>query len=180
MESMTRTQGWRFLDIGRRIERSLYSCALLRSTLVVSSDSETAILEALLEIADSLMTYRSRYLATLQPAAVLDLLLSDETNPRSIGFQLAALSEHIESLPRDQSSPALTKEQRLAVSALTGVRLADIGNLCETEAGVREKLDRLLRRLVLLLRSLSDAIGHTYLVHAGPSRQLTELEPRKP
>ncbi len=179
MESMTRTQGWRFLDIGRRIERVLHTCALLRSTLVVPTDSETAVMEALLEIADSLMTYRSRYLATLQPAPVLDLLLSDETNPRSIGFQLAALSDHIESLPRDQSSPARSKEQRLGLSALTGVRLADVPGLCEAEGGVREKLDRLLRRLVLHLRNLSDTIAHTYLVHAGPARQMAELEPRE-
>ncbi len=59
------------------------------------------------------------------------------------------------------------------------MRLADIAGLCEAEGGVREKLDRLLRRLVLLLRGLSDTIGHTYLVHAGPSRQMAELEPRK-
>lgn len=146
---------------------------------MVPTDSETAVMEALLEIADSLMTYRSRYLSTLQPAPVLDLLLNDETNPRSIGFQLAALSDHIESLPRDQSIPARSKEQRLGISALTGVRLADLTDLCLAEGGVREKLDRLLRRLVLLLRNLSDTIAHTYLVHAGPSRQMAELEPRK-
>ncbi len=179
MESMTRTQGWRFLDMGRRIERAQDTCALLRSTLVVPTDSETAVMEALLEIADSLMTYRSRYLATLQPAPVLDLLLSDETNPRSIAFQLVALSDHIESLPRDQSSPIRSKEQRLGLSALTGVRLADIPALCEAQGGVREKLDRLLRRLVLHLPILSDTIAHTYLVHAGPARQMAELEPRK-
>ncbi len=178
-ESMTRTQGWRFLDLGRRVERAMDTCALLRSTLVVPTDSETAVMEAVLEIADSLMTYRSRYLATLQPAPVLDLLVSDESNPRSIAFQLAALSEHIESLPRDQSSPARSREQRLSMSALTGVRLADIPGMCEVEGGVREKFDRLLCRLVLHLRNLSDTIAHTYLVHAGPSRQLAELEPNK-
>ena len=70
------------------------------------------MLEALLEIADSSMTYRYRYLTTLQLAPVLDLLLTDETNPRSVAFQLVALAEHVENLPRDQAQPLLTAEQR--------------------------------------------------------------------
>jgi uncharacterized circularly permuted ATP-grasp superfamily protein/uncharacterized alpha-E superfamily protein len=180
MESMTRTQSWRFLDMGRRIERALHTCALLRSTLVVPTASESAVMEAMLEIADSLMTYRTRYLTTLQPAPLLDLLLTDESNPRSIGFQFAVLAGHVENLPRDQSSPVRTAEERITISALTGVRLADSSVLCESEGGVREKLDRLLTRLATHLRHLSETITHTYLIHAGPARQLAELEPKKP
>jgi uncharacterized circularly permuted ATP-grasp superfamily protein/uncharacterized alpha-E superfamily protein len=179
MESMTRTQGWRFLDMGRRLERAVYTCALLRSTLVVPGSNESAVIESVLEIADSLMTYRARYLTTLQGAPLLDLLVTDESNPRSIAFQLAVLTEHVENLPRDQTNPMRTNEQRLTISALTGVRLADVENLAEVEGGVREKLDRLLARLVTHLRNLSETISHTYLIHAGPSRQMSELAPRR-
>ena len=59
------------------------------------------MLEALLEVADSIMTYRSRYLARVQLAPVLDLLLTDESNPRSVAFQLACCAAHVEQLPRD-------------------------------------------------------------------------------
>jgi uncharacterized alpha-E superfamily protein len=179
MESMTRTQGWRFLDMGRRLERAVHTCSLLRSTLVVPGSNESAVIEAVLEIADSLMTYRSRYLTTLQAAPVLDLLVTDESNPRSVAFQLAVLADHVENLPRDQTHPMRTTEQRLTISALTGVRLADVENLTEVEGGVREKLDRLLARLVTHVRNLSETISHTYLIHAGPARQMSELAPRK-
>ena len=179
VESMTRTQGWRFLDMGRRLERALHTCALVRSAMVVPADNEGSVMESLLEIADSLMTYRSRYLTTLHPAPLLDLLLTDETNPRSVAYQLEILAQHVANLPRDQSNPIRTAEERLVLSALNGIRLADVAALCEVEGGVREKLDRLLGRLANHLRNLSETIAHTYLVHAGPSRQMVELEPRK-
>ena len=79
-ESMTRGPGWRFLDMGRRLERGLYMLRLLRSTLVNTTVQEVPLLEALLEVADSSITYRSRYMATLQLAPVIDLLLTDESN----------------------------------------------------------------------------------------------------
>jgi uncharacterized alpha-E superfamily protein len=178
MESMTRGPGWRFLDMGRRLERAMHTISLLRSTLAVSRTDENPLLEALLEIADSSMTYRNRYLTTLRIPPLLDLLMTDESNPRSIGYQLVALSQHVENLPREPNEPLLTAEQRSMLSALTGLRLADIDALSETDRdGARRQLDRLLGRLTQQLRTLSDGITHKYLVHAGPSRQLAEIRP---
>ncbi len=178
MESMTRGPGWRFLDMGRRLERAMHTISLLRSTLANSRTDENPLLDALLEIADSSMTYRNRYLTTLRIPPLLDLLMTDESNPRSIGYQLVALSEHVENLPREQNEPLLTAEQRTMLSALTGLRLADIDALSETDRdGARRQLDRLLGRLTQQLRTLSDGITHKYLVHAGPSRQLAEIRP---
>src|SRR5439155_14267552 len=76
MENMTRGHGWRFLDIGRRLERSINLVNLLRAALPADGNA-SATLEPLLEIADSSMTYRRRYYAQAQLPAVLDLLLSD-------------------------------------------------------------------------------------------------------
>ncbi len=104
MESMTRGQAWRFLDMGRRLERATTLVLLLSRTLV--EPSEAPLLEAILEVADSGMTYRRRYLANLQVAPVLDLLLIDETNPRSVIFQLRALVEHLAALPNPTPSAA--------------------------------------------------------------------------
>src|SRR5262249_50624873 len=92
MESMTRGQGWRFLDMGRRLERSLHTLTLLRCTLGQVHGSEGPVLEAVLEVADSSMTYRRRYMSSLQTAAVPALLLADEGNPASLAFQLVALT----------------------------------------------------------------------------------------
>jgi len=136
------------------------------------------VLEALLEIADSSMTYRNRYLTTLRLAPLLDLLMTDETNPRSIGFQLVALAGHVENLPRDQTEPLLTAEQRTMLGVLASLRLADVDQLSQPDRdGMRRALDRLLSRLAQQLRTLSDGITHQYLVHAGPSRQLAEIRP---
>ncbi len=138
------------------------------------------MLEALLEIADSSMTYRNRYLTTLRLAPVLDLLMTDETNPRSLVFQLIALADHVEHLPRDQDDPLLNIDQRIMLTALTGLRLADIETLKEADRdGIRRHLDRLISRLALQLRNLSDSITHKYLVHAGPPRQMTEIRPSR-
>jgi uncharacterized circularly permuted ATP-grasp superfamily protein/uncharacterized alpha-E superfamily protein len=178
MESMTRGPGWRFLDIGRRIERALHTMRLLRGTLAYVTPNVNPMLEALLEIADSSMTYRSRYLNTLQLAPMLDLVLTDETNPRSVAFQLVALADHVNHLPRDQSEPVRSAEQRIILAGLTSLQLAEIDQLCEAERdGSRKQLDRFLARLAMQLRQLSESLTHTYLVHAGPSRQLGNIEP---
>jgi uncharacterized alpha-E superfamily protein len=170
---MTRGPGWHFLDMGRRLERAVYTVDLLRSLLVDVGEHEATVLETLLEIADSSMTYRSRYLTTLQCAPVLDLLLMDETNPRSVLYQLMALAEHVEHLPRNHARPSLSPAQRLALMALTSLRLAEIDVLCEIRAdGHRPQLETLLTRLRTDLPALSDAMIHHYLSHAESSRHL--------
>jgi uncharacterized circularly permuted ATP-grasp superfamily protein/uncharacterized alpha-E superfamily protein len=172
MESMTRLQGWRFLDMGRRLERSYHTISLLAHTLVSAQPSEGPLLEAVLEIADSSMTYRRRYLSNLHPAPVLDLLLADESNPRSLAFQLVALSEHVENLPRE-SVPSRSPEERIVLSSLTAVRLADAELLATTDsASVRPHLRDLLSRLEADIPVLSDTITTGYLSHVQLPRQL--------
>src|SRR5690606_30965853 len=100
MENMTRGHGWRFLDLGRRIERAQNLVALLKAT-VNPPPRNDAVLGPLLEICDSTMTYRRRYHARPQLAPVLDLLMADDTNPRSLIWQLYQLHRHGALLPRD-------------------------------------------------------------------------------
>ncbi len=174
-ESTTRTQGWRFLEMGRRIERSAVIIDFVRNMLVETPLGEPAVLEALLELCDSIMTYRSRYLASLQRAPALDLLLTDETNPRSLAFQLAALAGHVEQLPRDMNQALRSPEQRITISALNAIRLVDLDTLSEPQrANERTRLDRLLERLSDQLPRLSDMVSHKYLIHAGNPQQLGE------
>ena len=89
-ENMTRNFAWRFLEIGRRIERARQLAEFTRALVCAAPEPENdGSLRLLLELGDSFMTYRSRYLMTPLTAPVLDLLLLDETNPRGIAFQLA-------------------------------------------------------------------------------------------
>ena len=95
LDGMTRDQGWRFLSIGRRVERLQFLCGALHAGLQMRADAE---LDWLLELADSIVTYRSRYMARPQWLPVLDLLIRDDSNPRSIAFQLLGLSEYLHRL----------------------------------------------------------------------------------
>jgi uncharacterized alpha-E superfamily protein len=178
MESMTRTQGWRFLDLGRRLERCLQTASLLRHTLVNPAQVQSPVLEAVVDICDSLMSYHSRYLANLQLNAVVDLLLTDESNPRSVVYQLAVMADHVDRLPRDSSQPVLAIEQRLAMSALQSVRMMDVKFVVDKyKEGDKTPLRRVLVGLESQLPQLSDAITHRYLIHAGPAHLLQELRP---
>lgn len=177
-ESMTRGFAWRFLDMGRRLERAIETLRLLRCTVVPAGAGQALLLELVLEIADSSMTYRRRYLTDLQPAAVLDLLLQDEGNPRAVAFQLVSLSEHIGKLPRGNSNRRRTAQEQIAIRCLSGVRLADVEAVSEVGSGERRaRLDEMLAALMDHVQTLSDAIGQAYLSHAGASHQLGALPP---
>jgi uncharacterized circularly permuted ATP-grasp superfamily protein/uncharacterized alpha-E superfamily protein len=171
-ESMTRGQAWRFLDMGRRLERAMSLVTLLRGALSQRCDREGPLLEAVLEIADSGMTYRRRYLATLQAAPVVDLLLTDDTNPRSVIFQLEALNKHIEMLPGPENG-LRTPQERIALGLLNDLKLADIERLCTLdERGGRPHLSAMLVDLATRIPALSDSLSDRYLNHATISRHL--------
>ena len=95
LDGMTRGVGWRFLSIGRRLERLSTLCNVLQ---VATHEGRTHGLDWLLEYADSTVTYRSRYLVAPEWLPVLDLLLRDEVNPRSVAFQVKGLAEYIAKL----------------------------------------------------------------------------------
>ncbi len=95
LDGMTRGVGWRFLSIGRRLERLSALCNVLQ---VATHEGRTHGLDWLLEYADSTVTYRSRYLVAPEWLPVLDLLLRDEVNPRSVAFQVKGLAEYIAKL----------------------------------------------------------------------------------
>ncbi len=98
-ENTTRSHGWRFLEIGRRLERCWQTADLLLAALVHGPFDIEPAATALLSIADSSITYRARYFTEFRTEYVLEALLADESNPRSIGFQLASLVEHMSGLP---------------------------------------------------------------------------------
>jgi uncharacterized circularly permuted ATP-grasp superfamily protein/uncharacterized alpha-E superfamily protein len=173
MDSMSRGQAWRFLEMGHRLERAMALVTLLRTSLCLSCDREGPLLEAVLEIADSSMTYRRRYLTTLQVAPVVDLLLTDETNPRSIVYQMDELARHIEALSGNENG-LRTPEQRIALGVLTSLKLTDVERVCAAdEHGDRPELEALLLDLATRIPALSDSLSARYLTHASMSRHLS-------
>jgi uncharacterized alpha-E superfamily protein len=171
LENTTRGYGWRFLEIGRRLERALQVCELLRAGIAEAPFEIESYLRVLLHIADSSITYRTRYLTVLRADLVLDLLLADETNPRSTGFQLAALQDHINDLPRHEELGRHSREQRLIMKALTAVRLADREELARRDQSGRvTALEDLIAQLKTDLYDLSEALTSQYLSHIDTAR----------
>jgi uncharacterized alpha-E superfamily protein len=172
MDSMSRGLAWRFLDTGRRIERATHMVSLLKATVARATVPEGPTLEALLEVADSSMTYRRRYLATLQAAPVVDLLLTDETNPRSVLFQTDSLGAHLEAFPRE-SGVARSLPQKFILEAAGQLRLVDVSEVCTADVnGERPRLLSLLERLGEIFPELSTSLSSVYLSHATAARQL--------
>jgi uncharacterized circularly permuted ATP-grasp superfamily protein/uncharacterized alpha-E superfamily protein len=173
MVSMTRGHGWRFLDMGRRLERALQLLSLLRAAFATGTEDESALLEALLAVADSSITYRRRYLAGLHPAAVVDLLLVDTGNPRAVIFQIAALRDHMVQLPHESAQARLRPEERLALACLTKLQLLDVMPAClPSKDGQPPPIFGVLGEIAGNLSSLSSELCGSYLSHAVMPRAL--------
>jgi uncharacterized circularly permuted ATP-grasp superfamily protein/uncharacterized alpha-E superfamily protein len=172
-DSMTRGLGWRFLDMGMRLERGAALARLIRATLMQVSQEELPILDALLDIGDSSLTYRRRYFTRIEPTAVLDLLIADEANPRSIAFQIAGIEEHLSRLPRESNHPARSPDYQLAMRLRSRVRLTDIAAICQTSGGSRLQLRSLLDDVIESFGKISELLGEIYFSHALSSGRLS-------
>jgi uncharacterized alpha-E superfamily protein len=168
-ESGTRTLGWSFLEIGRRIERTTHTATLLENMLSGRLSEQAAALEATLEAGDSIMTYRSRYLGQLQPHAVLDLLLLDDSNPRSVAFQLEALRRQVEVLERATGPQSAPKE--IAAKAIEALRKVQLDDLLGANDRRRESVAAALEEIKRLVEELGTVIAEIYLLHVGPLRR---------
>jgi uncharacterized alpha-E superfamily protein len=183
MENMTRGLAWRFVDIGRRLERGLHVIDSLSNILKIDEDGMGAALDVLLEVSDSAMTYRSRYLSAPQFAPVLDLLLADESNPRSLAFQNAALGTHMDQIAIGRRLAFFGPEQRQTIWLTGAVRTADIAVLSSRDDdGGRRNLAAFLEVLRSKLWELSETLTREYFTHAigrNPAGRgvLTELTP---
>jgi uncharacterized circularly permuted ATP-grasp superfamily protein/uncharacterized alpha-E superfamily protein len=169
-ENTTRGLGWLFMSIGRRLERAIYLTRLLREITSPLGEQDWPLLECLLEVADSTMTYRARYYTTLQPLAVLDVLMADGTNPRSLDFQLAHLVDLYQRLPRHQ--PDDLQAMRDALALLRGFDLQTIGFTLPGDSAAAQdteglaRLEGFLSGLDRLLPSWSDNLSSLYFSHA--------------
>jgi len=176
-ESMVRDLGWRFLDAGRRIERSLQLVALLGATLSEERGTATdsLVLESTLTAAESIITYRRRYRSHAQVETVLDLLLLDPGNPRSLIFQLDRLADDLAAIPAGPPQ-RLREEQKLVLDAATAVRVADTVALAAAEPdGRRPDLARFLSGVEATLREAAEAADRTHFIHLPQQWSLNGL-----
>jgi uncharacterized circularly permuted ATP-grasp superfamily protein/uncharacterized alpha-E superfamily protein len=166
-ENMTRAQAWRFIDMGLRIERAVYLSTLLDSALRLPETDNPSLLEAMLEVADSSITYRSRYSLLPQPAAVFDLILLDDKNPRAVLFQINQLIQHFERLPQERNSTG----REILNNCAARLERGDTRELASLQENLPDtKVGRLIQQTLRDLPKLSDAIAASYFAHSIISR----------
>ncbi|HYA05583.1 MAG TPA: circularly permuted type 2 ATP-grasp protein [Xanthobacteraceae bacterium] len=152
-ENMTQLAGWRFLELGRRIERALLTCRLTRS--FADAGAIDGGLDVLLELADSQISYRQRYVMVAALAPVVDLVMLDPNNPRSVVFQLDRIEAHLGALPKRSSEGRLSPVQQIAAAIATQLRTAEASAVSAD----------LIFGIEASLMKLSDAIVAAYLTN---------------
>ncbi len=162
LDGMTRGIGWRFLSMGRRVERLATMCTTVS---VAMNEGRTHELDWLLDLADSSVTYRSRYLAAPEWLPVLDMVIRDEANPRSLAFQVKGLADYIE---RIEASHGRFAGETLAPAhaALRALKPADL----DPES---EGLAQLIAQLQRAAYAVSDDISMKFFSHAVPRSVLS-------
>jgi uncharacterized circularly permuted ATP-grasp superfamily protein/uncharacterized alpha-E superfamily protein len=169
-ESMVRDLGWRFMDAGSRLERTVQLLSLLQATVIEARGTATdsLVFESVLTAAESIITYRRRYRSRAQLETLLDLLLLDDGNPRSAVFGLDRLRDDLNALPLGPDG-RLREEQRLLLEASTALRLADTGVLAaQDDSGNRPALAAFLAQLRGKLVEAADAVDRVHFVHLLP------------
>ena len=154
-EHMGRTAAWRFLDLGRRLERGV---AIARAVRVFGlGGSSPDDLSTLLDLADSQISYRQRYLTGLARVPVVDLVALDPGNPRGLAFQAERVVEHLAALPVLADDGMAEAQQALAIQLSAEVATATAAALDADMLGGLE------RRMT----TLSDAIARRYFLQGA-------------
>ncbi len=177
-ENMTRGTGWRFFDLGRRVERAVQTLMVVTEVSYHPAVSVESALTLILELCDSTITYRTRYLSALQPGPVLDLVLADDTNPRAVGYQLVRILRHLRQVPGtidtggslEPSADLMIAEQ--ALEMIEKIDYASLQTLVDV-TGLKPALENIAREL----QAASDALsrrhfshvttGHSYVLEVG-------------
>jgi uncharacterized alpha-E superfamily protein len=174
-ENMTRAQGWRFLDMGWRIERAVSLCTFLDCALRSPEADNPSLLEAVLEVADSTITYRSRYNLLPHIVAVYDLVLLDEKNPRALVFQLIQLEKHFDRLPREHSNGSLLNLLHDCLRRVRALDPRELGGM--TGDWHISQTGRLVQSILRDMPLLSNALAAGYFAHSEISRTGGGLRP---
>jgi uncharacterized alpha-E superfamily protein len=180
-ESISRDQGWGMMDMGRKLEQCLLLTSLLRASFTFAHQEQTMyyIQEAVLRSQEALVNYRFKHRTHLQLPLVLDLLMMDPTNPRSLAFQAERLLNWVRLLPKKENTNQLSKQERLATEAYTMLHLSEAECLLEVdeETASLPHLDAFLEKMYGLLSAIPVAVSKSYFLHSLEQKQLFEAKP---
>jgi len=150
-ENMYRYAGWRFLSIGRAVERAWATSNFL--VAFTDEDGPDGALDLVLEAGDSVMTHRRRYAVETTRDTVIDLLVLDNLNPRSVLYQLSAIDEHLDFLPHAEDSTGMTDFRRQVLKLKTDLTIASAEEITSERLG----------EIAATTASLSGLLAQAYL-----------------
>lgn len=167
--SMVHDDGWQVLEAGRALERSLQVVSLLRRTVTVRRgiDVDRVLHEAVLTATESSITHRRRYRGYARVTSLLELLLADADNPRSLRFSVAALRAHVGALPQSTGS---TRPERLLDDLVDELERVETASLVPIEGESRPNLQRHLDTVGVHLSRFADAFAEMHLATAPAPR----------
>lgn len=174
-ESMNRSFGWRFMELGRRLERAQQINTAVGGLLVpvLNEPEQNRLAEALLLTMETLISYRRRYRGLMSVETSLDLILLDSSNPRSLMYQLDHLAEYLRALPHPaRVLHELSEEERTLMQVEVLVKLTPLKDFCQPQETQRVQLAEAMERCFTLLAELSDQITDKYFDHREASHQL--------
>lgn len=176
--NMIRDPGWHMISVGRYLERGQQVRHLLVAlTERHGLDVDREVLAAVLAAAESSVTHRRRYRDYVRPAGVLDLLLKDPENPRSLGFSVARATEHLAALPASTGS---TRPERLLATLTTEVEETDVAVLVAIGGADRPNLRSFLDTAGAQLDRLADAVGDLHFATGPAPRRFGSLPTLEP
>ncbi len=167
-ENITRSESWRFLNIGRRIERSSWLVTMVEQMMEDYSELTPPLLDAMLSISDCTMTYRFRYQGAPQPLPALDLLLFDPQNPRSLAYQLVDLDQSFCELPPPKDTLVLRPAHRTIRRALNYLQTEVLqASDAESEALILSQLKDFICQLRKDLPAVHEQLSWEFFTHAA-------------
>ena len=166
IENMTHGHGWRFLEIGRRIERALVVLVLAGDAARIASHDDS-VLAPLLEICDSSMTYRRLHFARPRLVPVLDLLLLNAANPRSVAYQIEALHAQCRQLLIDPRAGLAGREKELADGLYASLGSLNLDDYATREDAAFTEIPAFCARLSAETEALSEHLTEHYFSHAA-------------
>ncbi len=170
--NMIRDAGWHMIEAGRFLERALQVCHLLSAAAAERSRTGREDLAALLTASESVVTHRRRYRGSMRTSDVLDLLLLDPDNPRSVAFSLAHVRSHLAAMP---SSTGSTRPERLVEQLETNLAQIDPAVLAVAAGAQRPLLSSFLAGTVAGLEQLGDAIAQLHFESGPPPVPMSAL-----
>jgi uncharacterized circularly permuted ATP-grasp superfamily protein/uncharacterized alpha-E superfamily protein len=166
-DRMTRDDGWRLLSSGRHLERLAFLASALDSAIETGALFDEGGFEAVVALFDSTITFHAQYQQRHDIPALLDLLVLDRDNPRSLGWVAQTLRGRLAKLAH--SAPGEVHDIALTVP---DPEQWSLQAMCERDAqGRYTALLELLAQCTDAAYQLSDDLGARYFTHSGDPRE---------